>query len=548
MKKRILFLAIMMFVVALMPARLDASPYVALQSGDRAQVLEIIDINAIRVRTARGDALVRLIGVHHGGTPEGINFLTREIMGANVYLVRDVAFHNVGRWNYMYVMHDGRFINGELILTGFGRINEAHYRAAQFENIQNGQAIAREAGLGMWAGELRMPVITQYGERININTASAAQIVTHLGATQDVANNIVSFRNAAVFQTVNDVKFVPGVTWEFFAANRNRMAISTNINTASAIELETLTNIEAEQAQAIVNSRTAGQSFTALNQLTGRGLITTGQLNSNIQFISLQNETLIHYARPNHRANINLASTTQLTAAGATLSQAANITSQRMHMPLRNLQDLTDMPGFSTLAQVNALADNLRTHTNINTAPRSEIESLFGFGVSAATVNNILNNRPFASVSQISHYMSEYTFSRIEPFVYIGSRTTDTRLININTATYEQMLEAGFYSTEASRLISVRPIWRPVQTAGGSPAWLRPEMRQISTLYTNINTASPQELLRLDAAMTQDIAARIVAYRNDQPFGSFTEVDEFFSGDQNMWTMYLRFRNFIILR
>jgi DNA uptake protein ComE-like DNA-binding protein len=545
-RKGTLFLAILMFASVFAPVRTTASPYISLQSGDQVQVIEIIDINALRVRTSRGDALVRLIGIHHGGTAEGINFLTREIMGNYVHVVRDPLFPNVGRWNYAYVMHVERFINGELILTGFGRLNNDHSRASQFENIQAGQIIARDAGLGMWAREHRMPTITQYGERININTATAEQIVTHLGATRALADSIVSFRAFSAFQTINDVKFVPGMTWEFFASNRHRMTISTNINTANVTELESLTNITADQAASIAESRSGGRSFTALNQLVTRNLLTTWHFNIILPFISLQAGDEIHFARPNSRANINLASTSQLMAAGASFTQASNITSQRGHLPLRNLQDLVNLPGFETMAQANALADNLRAYTNINTATRSEIESLFGGEAAYAVVDSIMNHRPFTGTGQIETYVGTTAFNRIAPFIYVGSRPADI-LVNINTATHRQLIDANFTDEEAARIISARPFLRPSQLDLWQ-TWIRPELRQNISLYTNINTASSQELLTLDGAMTQDIVARIVSYRSDQPFGSFVEVEEFFAADPAMWEVFLRFRGFIILR
>ncbi|MDR2183761.1 MAG: helix-hairpin-helix domain-containing protein [Clostridiales bacterium] len=542
-----LFLAILMFVATFAVSDgLSASSYISLQSGDRVQVIEIIDINAIRVRTPRGDALVRLIGVHHGGTPQGMNFLTREIMGNHVHVVRDPLFPNVGRWNYLYIMHVERFINGELILTGFGRLNEAHYRAAQFENIRQGQAIAREAGLGQWANELRTPIITQYGERININTADAAQIMAHLGAGRDLANSIVSFRGSAVFQTVNDVKFVPGVTWEFFASNRNRMAIVTNINTANIPELESLANITAEQAEAIVESRSGGRSFTAASQLVTRGIMNPWEFNIISPFISLQTEVQTQFARPNIRANVNLASQTQLIASGASFTQAIGITTQRGFLPMRNLHDLKDMPGFETMEQINALADNLRAYTNINTAPRSEIESLFGENVLQTAVDAIMDNRPFVGTDQISEFFDTAIFNRIEPFIYVGSRPPYP-VVNINTATHQQLMDAGFYDAEAARIVNNRPILRPSQMVLWQTV-VRPELRANITLYTNINNATNQELMSLDGAMTQDVASRIVSYRNDQPFGSFAEVEDFFAADAATWEMFLRFRNFIILR
>jgi len=549
-------MAALMLLTALIPAYGVAAnrDFIFLQNGARGQVVEVIDVNAVRVRTSAGDGLVRLIGVHPNGTPAAIDFLSREIMGTNVVLVRDTAFANSGRWNYMYVVleHPGgaRFINGELVLSGHGRLNEAHSHAEQFEQIRLGQSIAREAGLGMWGHELSEPLIRYARLRINMNTATAAEIVAHFeltGADTAIAAAIVNFRHSTVFQHVNDIKFVPAVTRDFFERHRHGMAVSTNINAASLEEIRSLSGITEAQAQAIINSRD-NQRFTDLEQLFTRNLMTRPQLNANLPFISLESVDRIHFARPqNFIANINLASAPQLTRTGIPVMQANTIIAQREFLPLRNLHDLRNFGGVFADASMNMRADNLRTHTNINTAPVSEIESLFGVNVTAALVNGIINNRPFENVNQVAQFMSTAMFNTISPFIYVDERPAQV-LVNINTANHQQLVGAGFPSAVATQIVGTglvtRPLyWRPNQV----PTWITAELRQISTLYTNVNTATAEELRSLDAGMSDAIIERIIAAREAQPFGDVAEVEEYFR-EMGQLVLFNRFRNFVIVR
>jgi len=541
MKKTALMLAVIMLFTAIMPMQTHAATLITLPSNTTARVIEIIDVNAIRVRTSEGDALVRLIGIHPRGSLEARNFLAREIMGNYVTLQRDLNIPDTDRWNNMYVVFGNRLINSELILTGYGRLNEAHSAAQHFNQIQQGHVIARDAGLGVWAADLDPYNITRLGERLNINTATAHQFMHYFGATEAQAASILNFRTQAVFQHINDIKFVPGITWGFFATNRHRMTVSTNMNTANVYEISTLLDITQAQAQAIVNSRNH-TAITDLQQLFARGLMGANQLTSNLPFISVNTVEAIQFANPNFRANINLATHPQMLRAGTSAIAASNIINQRtmgnMRNTLHNLGDVLGLPGLN-FDQINALADNLRTHTNINTAPRSEIETLFGAENVPGLVDAIIRQRDFSDINQLIDIVGEERFARMEPFIYVTREIP--ALTNINTASEAQLIELGFSANEAWQIRHRRP---PLNQILG---WMNQEMLDNSTQRTNINTAPAGELLTLSERMNEDIITRIVHYRNNQPFGSIEEVEEFFVSI-NQWEMFLQFRAFIIVR
>ncbi|MCL2171769.1 MAG: hypothetical protein FWB71_06390, partial [Defluviitaleaceae bacterium] len=70
---------------------------------------------------------------------------------------------------------------------------------------------------------------------------------------------------------------------------------------------------------------------------------------------------------------------------------------------------------------------------------------------------------------------------------------------------------------------------------------------RLGTVLTNINRASIAEIQSLDPAMTLDIATRLIAYRNDQPFGTMAQLAQYFASI-NQQALFLRIERHIILR
>ena len=428
------FLVMIFAFSALQVQELAAQPYVELPSNIIVRVEQIIDVNAILVRDQQGqEALVRLIGVSPSSTTGGMNFLQREIAGQYVHLVRDtgplgLSFETgPGRWNYMYVYYFTRLINAELVLSGYARLNDNHSRALLFDEIRGAQTTAARFGLGLWANEQRHHTLRHH-DRINVNMASATQISQHTGAPLALSQAIVNHRNAAVIQQISDLKFVPGMTRDFFEQHSHRLGVSTNINTASEEELATIFTLA--QARAIVNSRSLQHlgMFGSVQELVTRGIISQSILNTRVHFLSVDYDYEITFSRPGFRANMNTASLAQLTRAGANHTQANAIIQQRAVMPLRNLQDLSGLAAFPITNHT--LNDNMRAFTNINTAPRSEIESLFGTLLAPAnlntTVDSILAERERVGFSDINQFgallPAGINFGLISPLSMLGRR------------------------------------------------------------------------------------------------------------------------------
>ena len=535
--------AAMLAVVTLVIAMPQLSANAFIPSHVPAVVTEVIDINAIRVQLQDGQTgLVRLIGIDSHGSQNAIRFLSSLIMGTEVVLTRDPLFPNVGRWNYMYVFSNGHMVNGQLILAGVATANPDHERAHYFSSLSLGENIALSVGLGVWASQLRPSVPTrEIGRRVNINTASAAQLTELLGASPELASGIVQFRDFGVFQHVNDVKLVPGITRSFFDENRFRMVVSTNINTADIDELLTLEDITAAQANSIVNSRIASQ-FNQIGDLFARGILTAPQLNANHPFLDTETFDFVNFARPNNIANINTATHFQMTRAGIPPFLAGAIVSQRVHgVPYRNLFDLR---GFDAGDEnILTLFDNVRTHTNINTAPQSELESLFGVNSGLVDMQGLMASRPFSNTIQLLNFMPQHVYDPAANFMYITPPTFD--LVNINTAGTAALVNAGFTIAQANALNQPnRPhILLPSQI----PPFVSQDVRHRISLFTNINTASVAELMSLDSALTMGIANQITQYVNEQPFGSMAEIEAFFVSIHQA-EMFARIQQFVIFR
>ncbi|MCL2620137.1 MAG: helix-hairpin-helix domain-containing protein [Defluviitaleaceae bacterium] len=555
-KGMVVFLAMLM-VLAVLPAQTtSAQAYITLPASTGATVVSIVDVNAMVVRTTNGEALVRLIGVMPGGSQEAVNYLTQQLVGRNVILNSDpsLPIQPSNRWNYMYVHFDGRFINREVIEMGFALFNNAHYFTDYFSQMEDAEYIAGVSGMGFWATDMREPTLLRHHDRININTATQFQIANRLDIDMQLAQAIVAFRSTHPIRQASDLVFVQGMTSQIFGANRYRMGVSTNINTAAEHELATMFTVGV--ARNIVDSRFMYGAFTNIEQLVTRGVLTQLQFNTVEPFISVENDYVIDFYRPHFRANINLASHLQMTRAGASPAQAVAFINQRDILPLRNVQDLMHHPAFN-IHNTNAIADNMRTHTNINTAPRSELESLFGtFSINIPNLNNAINRilehreeHYFEDVMEFEQFMpAGAVFADILPFIYAYEPPVQW-IINLNRATQAQ-LEAAGIPADTARVIANNPQRGSWHLPSQLPANIRnlPDetLRHLS-LRTNINNATEVELLSLDPAMTPHIVERIERYLEEHPFGNAAAIRDFFDF-MNLRPLHDRIAPHLILR
>lgn len=550
-------MTVLMFVASL-PISVSAQSFIALPLATTGRVIDVIDVDSIVVQTAEGQALVRLIGVSPNGSANSVAFLANQIMGHTVSLTSDPNMGtDMNRWNTRYVILGSRNINIEIVLAGYATINEAHSHASLFGQFQTAQSTSQIAGLGDWANDLNRPHMIRASDRININTASAVLMREQLDIPVALSNAIVAHRNTAPYQHLSDLSFVTGMTREIFTNSRHRLGISTNINTANEFELMTL-GLNETQARNVVASRVNQGVFTNIQQIRDRNLITQAQFNNIQHFIAITDVYEIQFSRNAFRANLNTASLAQLTRAGATNVQANAIIAQRNILPIRSFQDVLEHTSF-TIANINALSDNMRAKTNINTAPRSEIETLFGrFGSMTAaqitnTTNAIMSHRDTSSFTSLNQFAAllpaNFPFASIEPFIYIGTRPTPI-VVNVNRATQAQLVAVGVPSATAQQIVNHSQRVNGWMLPTNLPAIVQNlplDVRSNLSVRTNINTATAEELMSLDNAMTTQIINAIMTARDDQPFGQVVHVRDIFV-DFGQLALYNRIQRFLIVR
>ena len=280
-----------------------------------------------------------------------------------------------------------------------------------------------------------------------------------------------------------EIKFVTGFTKKMFDDNRQLLSVSTNINYASQTELQTLIGVSAGTATRILNYLQT-KTFTNTYDLYTNGFMTLANYEKNQPFMDLQDNASIDAIIPEAIADINTSTQNELVAAGLTVNQANIIVQNRGSYSYKTLGEIVNLPGMNlSAAQFNALQDNL-------------------------TVN---------------------------------ATTANSSYLNINLASAADLQSLGLSANDANR------VSRASMNCGSKiPVDLSAYDRQIS-LYTNINTASVDELLRLDTDMTSSLVSAIVSYRNDQPFGSASEVRTFFANEGTA-SIYSSIQSYIVLR
>jgi DNA uptake protein ComE-like DNA-binding protein len=261
-----------------------------------------------------------------------------------------------------------------------------------------------------------------------------------------------------------------------------------------------------------------------------------------LPFVATANTPANIPARPNFTVNINTATRDRLVFAGLTTAQANALITQRDMYHIKSLYEISSVTGLNfSEAAVNVLSDNLTTRTDINNATEYEIRSLLNVTGSNADVTAIMRNRPFTDLMHLRNNITAATFAAIEPFIVLGGQYTD--LVNVNTATAAQLTALGLNSSQVNE---IRAAQRNMLQPRNLPAAALTVMDRI-TMITNINIATSSELATLGTFMTQDVINDIIAYRNDQPFGSRAEIQQFFA-DRQMLTQYRQIERFMHVR
>lgn len=531
--------------------------------GDRklGLVVDIIDGEAMVVKFGDANVFIKLIGINTKASEDALDYMTTHVKGKYVWVVtedltgtdvQDTKYYSA----YVYMQDTGEMVNQILLKEGLANLKTSNLVASKYSELNSALSQAKSKKVGIWStnktssskksSKSSNSKYSYSGDCININTASSSQLTDLDGITSTIASNIINYRKQNPFNTVEEIKFVKGMTKDIYDDIYDEITVVTNINEATEKELLTLNGLSQSEVDSIIDYREDEGDFTSLEQFYQKTNLTSSDYNNNKNFISLEDEESIDYTINDSVVNINTASESQIkSAVGSVLSSSEVsyiISNRRNGYTYKTLMELCKLPRNSITEQdVNYIEDNLHVTTDINNATTDELRSLFGSSYSSSDINEIKSKRPFDDIDEIEDIVGSSKFKQIKDFIYVDEYEVPDRT-NINLADRSQLEDLSLTSSEVSKLEDKA---KDINSAIDLPFNVSDIDNSIS-LYTNINTASESELETLYDISSSTVSA-IVSYREDQPFGSKDEIKQFFEDEDEM-SVYRYIANYIVVR
>lgn len=500
MKKIAVILSlIFMFTSPLSAVEIFAADYGSVVFEEKVTVLQIIDGDSFVALNEDGQPLlIRLIGVDPVNYDASMLYLNGLIMGKKVSVEREWLAGENSMWNACYVYLDNdEFVNRLMIETGNAKIKEDDSEANLYDELESEANRAEDDNLGLWARPESTVVSTftnstnaDTWNTVNINTASRSDMRDLLGISSSLAASIIDYRDENPFNALSELKYVDGFTQEIYDDTLMRLAVSTNIAAADEDELGTL-GLSNSEVRDIIDYQNE-QAFVGIEELYSEDLISRSDYDRISPFIALEYLDTIDVTVPDDSpADVNTAALDDFLATGISTSAANDILDSRRggKYTWKSIGEAAASAGLSE-SQLDRWADNLICQTS-----------------------------------------------------------TGTSYVNINTASKKELLAAGFSEDKIEAVLDEQGhLQSPSDIAqllgDATEIW---DMDAAITIYTNINSASENELLSLDPDMTDAIAADIVAYRADGFFGDLNEVEDFFD-DIDEARLFRDIEDYIVVR
>lgn len=501
--KCILFIMVLMFLpVKTVSATLT---YAQLFENTQAVVLQVIDGEAFSVQPVgtNQEVLVRLAGISTQGSREAREFMSNAVLGRTVDII--LSFDDSSnprysdRWVPVYLAYEGVVYNRSLVQRGLAVVDTNYAGQWLYESLLSDVNRAQGATLGMWVddGFNYQPIIrgqrqdeSEWDVRVNINTATVQQLNRYLyNLSLGRGRAIENHRSNGQFRSVDEVKFTGVFSRESYDYFKNRMVVSTNINTASEEELMQLIGVNQSDARNIIRFRQR-TPFHTVSQLRDERLITERAFEQNRPFIAVYDVDVLESARLT--VDVNTATAEELRKAGLNAAQANAVIGNRTNgYTLKSVGELQSMTGVRvTDRQLNEIAHTIRV-------------------------------------------------GNIEGWHQANGRS----LVNINTASGSELRGIGFSEEQVSLVIDRV---RRMNSARDIPFDVSMFDRDI-TLFTNINTASERELLSLSPRMSGTFANMLSFEASNQPFGTWDELENFFRANGQL-SLYNEIEVFLVLR
>lgn len=513
------------------------------ESSTLATVVKIIDGDTIQVvlPNDKKTYYVKLKGINSKSFDESFSYITNELLGKTVTLVKDSDSYNGSKFNYMIIYYKGKNINQYMLENGYAVIDNSQNNSSFRNTFLNSQAIASDNLYGMWKynskdyssiNGINDTNINAIRDKINMNTVTKEQMIQFLNnVNENLAENIIKYRKYNPFSSISELKFVKGFTNEIYKRNKNIMTVYTNINTATSFELKTLDDISDSYIDKIIEKR----EFSSVKELLN--IMSSSEFNKIKNFITTGDISYLDVSVERYRANISVSKKEYLRDVGISYYDADQIIENRKNgYTFKTLMELTKLDNNKLDEyDIHQLEDNLNTIIDLNTDNEQEL-----IGILGSSMGRDAYNKHFSNISDLKNITGTSIYEKVEKILYLDGKKPE--YININTASKKEMESAKIYDDDIYKIIKNRPIT--------SSKYLPCNVSYVDdkiSLYTNINTASKKELLSLNNGISNNIVDKIINYRKNNNFGSLDEIYTFFK-QNNATNIYNKIKHYIVTR
>lgn len=516
-------------------------------------VIDVIDGNALRVMYLKTTVsipeteLILLSGVDTFGSDTAFEYTKNQLLGKPVFILYDVTDSDSSDdFSEAYVfLQTNESYNETLLRFGYGALND-QLDSLYYDDLEKAHNVALRQEIGIYETSETPPNI------ININTASVTMLEEHFDITFLKANAIVNYRK---FNPINDSQELGFIT-SFFDREtiekvRGGIHYETNVNTATIYELSSLfgSGNSLDLAYALDRERIF-TDFSSVNQLEDLDVM-DGYYEAVELFLKVEaNDNLLE--EPFKEViNVNTASKNELVEIGGlTATMATNLVSLRSNSDFSfySIEELGKVNFPMQNLGLLGYADELSIVTDINSASETEIASLFSrFGLSdylkGVLAEKLVKYRPFYDYDDLRIVMGSTFYEELLPYMTLGTMKRDLRApININTADDEEIMMHLDMDDDQKRQLIIGP-YR--YTDPDSVAFMTQENGPYITLYTNINTATLDELLLMNDGMTYSLAKAIISYREYYPIYDYSELEVLFN-DYNKSNLLIAMKDYIV--
>ncbi len=518
--KKLLVLALSLIMVwSIMLPIQGSSIYSEEENIDLGRVVEVIDGEVVKVFFYRRNFVVpsietvKIIGIDTEASNEAFEYTTNRLLGKTVYFLNaDQDNYTPEAYTHAHIFVDySKSIAEELLELGYAKVDSAYEGELFYQDMLASEYSAKLYEIGRWQTSL-----SQSTDRLNINTASSAMLKDTLGIDEDLAIKIMVYRNDNNFNNIHELMAVDkSVNAEWIEEKSHLMSVVTNVNKTSQFELSSLLPessnksilLDALEYHLKFNEITDIKQLSELQEFAGYYPQVAKFLTVDVTNVLEEHDLM--------KVNINTSNEHNFTIVTGLPTYSYNqvLSLKKDDYIIDSLGELTKADALFGQSTSHIYFNHLNVYTDINSAGVFELASLFDPSEmnsieKKAVAQQIIDGRPYRSLSDLRKNIGLELYTQIRPYIYIYKSDIAIRY-NVNTAESEDkdMLDS-FYEGRFTR-------------------------------YTNVNTASKRMLLDLNEDMSEALADAIIEYRLKHRFANNDDLKNLFS-DYNLLSLHNR--------